>query len=261
MYFDFCVASSDAIHHQKLNTIFRIAGDRTYSIPRKEITVGKTYFVYTTSGEGEIAFDDVRFTISRSEGIFIRPTKNFRYHCSGDFWHFWWFETMGDSQHFPINEKFPIIVGDFKDDLFTQSLSYAKQGRWDIANKLFDVSCDIMYQNILAEYNEQKLSMITTADQYVRENLATVTVADLCDALQIKERTLRNQFYQIWGHGPKCFIANIRLSAAQQMLETTTMTVADISTQLGYSSQFYFSRTFRQKYGLSPQQYRNQIRK
>jgi AraC-like DNA-binding protein len=43
---------------------------------------------------------------------------------------------------------------------------------------------------------------------------------------------------------------------AGQMLKNTNLTVAQVSEHLGYSEQFYFSRCFKQSFGMSPREYR-----
>jgi transcriptional regulator GlxA family with amidase domain len=43
---------------------------------------------------------------------------------------------------------------------------------------------------------------------------------------------------------------------AEQMLKNSTMSVAEISERLGFSEQFYFSKCFKQNFGLPPREYR-----
>ena len=44
--------------------------------------------------------------------------------------------------------------------------------------------------------------------------------------------------------------------AAERQLKQTKLSIAQISERFGFCDQFYFSRRFRARYGLSPQQYR-----
>jgi AraC-like DNA-binding protein len=49
---------------------------------------------------------------------------------------------------------------------------------------------------------------------------------------------------------------NIRLEKACNLLKETDLTVTQISYQLGFESEFYFSRIFRKKVGIAPKQFR-----
>ena len=257
MYFDFCVTGlGDGGPRLGLDTIFHVLGDHTYTTPHKEITPGKTYFVCTTQGEGTIFFDGQTIEVRQNDCMFLRPTQSFHYRCKEDCWHFWWFETRVAPPLFAANERFSVESNDFKLDLFAQSLVWAKRERWDVAENLFDAACGIMHHNLICQRDGWNSALFRSAEQYIRENLATVTVSDLCAALQTQERTLRNLFYHVQGHGPKQTIDTMRLDAAQQLLENTKLTICQIAQQLGYSSQFHFSRAFSQRFQLSPQQYR-----
>ncbi|MFT4031536.1 MAG: substrate-binding domain-containing protein [Siphonobacter sp.] len=54
------------------------------------------------------------------------------------------------------------------------------------------------------------------------------------------------------------FIQNIRLTQARQLLVTeTTITIAEIAYQVGFSSPTYFSTAFKGKYNISPSDFKN----
>lgn len=261
MYFDFCVAEPESSGQRLgLDTIFHILGDHTYHTPHKEVTPGKTYFVCTTQGTGVISFNGNTMEVHQNDCMFIQPSREFSYYCKEDCWHFWWFETRNPPMLFTANEPFSVETNDFKLELFAQSLAWAKRERWDVAESLFDAVCGMMHHAALCQNEDWNNALFHTAIQYIRENLATVTVSELCGALQVQERTLRNLFYSVQEHGPKQTIDALRLDTAQQLLDNTKLPISQIAQQLGYSSQFHFSRAFSQRFQLSPQQYRTRPR-
>ncbi len=259
MYFDFCVgegrlpAPSIAV-----DTIFYICGDTSYCTPRKPVTPGKTYFVYTILGSGLIRYDELEFTVSRGDYVFMRPTENFSYQCEQDVWHFWWFEFPGPPPS-SLGEGdivYNIPANDFILALFEQSLVNSKNGRWDIASSLFISAASLLNQAYLSKDSSKYAKIVRLAEQYIRENLRTATVAELCTYLQMNDRTVRNLFYRTREISPKQFICNIRLDTARQMLENTLLPIEDIAQQLGFSSQFHLSRSFKERFGLPPLRYR-----
>lgn len=52
------------------------------------------------------------------------------------------------------------------------------------------------------------------------------------------------------------FISDKRLEKSRQLLETTDLSIKEITADVGYNDQNYFSRIFKNKYGLSPKEYR-----
>lgn len=260
MYFDFCIGKPEAGYARyPIDTIFYICGDETYRTPHKEVTPGKNYFVCTTRGDGLIWYDGLKFEISEGHCMLIRPTRNFGYRTKTDCWHFWWFEFVGDCSPFTANIQLDTTVNDFKIDLFTQSLSYAKEGRWDIAALLFESACEILHHAAFTAAKSPRTAQWQAAQRYIRDNLQTATVSRLCQALQMNERTLRNMFYANVGKSPKQVILKARLTAGRQLLESTALPIAEIALQLGFSSQFHFSRAFKGGYGIPPRQYRSEF--
>ena len=53
----------------------------------------------------------------------------------------------------------------------------------------------------------------------------------------------------------------LKTGRAKSYLETSNMSVQEISEAVGYSSADHFSRTFKQYYNCSPQKYRMNFRR
>ena len=85
MRLDFCInRRADTGAGLGLNTIFRIWGDSTYQTPRKEITPGTIYFVYTTQGLGQIRCDGQSFEVGKNQYLFLQARESFGYGCWGE---------------------------------------------------------------------------------------------------------------------------------------------------------------------------------
>ena len=52
-------------------------------------------------------------------------------------------------------------------------------------------------------------------------------------------------------------ITNIRIDAACKMLETSSLSLKEISDKCGYANQYYFSTTFKKKKNMTPSAYRD----
>ena len=63
-------------------------------------------------------------------------------------------------------------------------------------------------------------------------------------------------FKSVVGCTPIEYRNRIRLEHAKELLCDTSQTVGEIATTLGFSSNVYFSNVFKEKFGVSPSQYR-----
>lgn len=71
----------------------------------------------------------------------------------------------------------------------------------------------------------------------------------------------RKVFKNYTGIAPGQYLIQLRIEKAKQLLGISQKSVKEIAYELNFESGFYFSKLFKQKTGLSPQQFRNQTLK
>ena len=77
----------------------------------------------------------------------------------------------------------------------------------------------------------------------------------LCEALEISQRHLRRFFVEAVGVQPKMWLRSERMVRARCLLKTS-LSIREISEQLGFNDQKDFSREFRQFYQIAPSEYK-----
>jgi len=82
------------------------------------------------------------------------------------------------------------------------------------------------------------------------------SVEELARKAGMCERSFRNAVQKATGYSPKAYMLRREMAAAMELLKTSTMTVAEISSLFHYKNPFYFSRVFKKHYGISPQHIR-----
>jgi transcriptional regulator GlxA family with amidase domain len=70
--------------------------------------------------------------------------------------------------------------------------------------------------------------------------------------LQISPATLARMFQQHHGESPAMYHQRLRMTRAQELLETNRFSVKEIAYALGYKHPNDFSRAFRRFVGRSP---------
>ncbi|QIN83483.1 helix-turn-helix domain-containing protein [Rubrobacter tropicus] len=83
-------------------------------------------------------------------------------------------------------------------------------------------------------------------------------VPSLARAVALSPSRLAHLFKEETGGSVMGTVLALRLRQAARLLEHTAGSVKDVSEQTGFESPYYFSRRFRQHYGVSPRQYRQQ---
>jgi AraC-like DNA-binding protein len=76
-------------------------------------------------------------------------------------------------------------------------------------------------------------------------------------AMNLSRTQLYKQLKNLTGYSTSNYINFVRLNKAKELLETSEMTVAEISYKVGFGDPKYFSRKFAELFGYPPSQNRN----
>lgn len=78
------------------------------------------------------------------------------------------------------------------------------------------------------------------------------TVTEFCKALAVSRTQLHNKLKALTGHSATSFQRTLRLQHAQNLLRATNLTVSEVAYEVGFNDPNYFSRCYREAYGLPP---------
>ncbi len=94
---------------------------------------------------------------------------------------------------------------------------------------------------------------------YIDQNLGNpISRESICRELYISESYLSRTFTKEMGMTLVDYITECRINKAKELLRTTDLTVTNICTQVGYNYAAYFTKIFKEKTGMTPNQYRDQ---
>lgn len=99
---------------------------------------------------------------------------------------------------------------------------------------------------------------VDKATQYVDDNLSdsTINVEAMASNLGMSRVQLYKKLVSLTGSTPSEFIRQIRLRRAEQMLRESKMSVSEIAYSVGFNNPRYFSKYFKEMYGVMPSQYK-----
>ena len=111
--------------------------------------------------------------------------------------------------------------------------------------------------SVISESSFQLSKECAIAKRYIDTNYAQdITLDSLADLTNINKFYLAHSFTECIGQSPISYLTERRLAACKELLSSSNLSVTQIATSAGFSSQSYFSQIFNKKVGMSPRQYR-----
>lgn len=96
---------------------------------------------------------------------------------------------------------------------------------------------------------------INVAVKYINENISDmINIKELAKSLHMSESNFSHLFKKVIGIKPVEYIKNKKLDLALDYLRNESVT--DVAFNLGYSNISYFIRLFKDKYNMTPKQYK-----
>ncbi|MFQ5640588.1 MAG: two-component regulator propeller domain-containing protein, partial [bacterium] len=80
----------------------------------------------------------------------------------------------------------------------------------------------------------------------------TFGVETLCAEIALSERQFRRKLKALTGQTPNQVIRTMRLQRARHLLQHNAATIAEIAFQVGFGSPAYFTKSFREEFGILP---------
>ena len=112
---------------------------------------------------------------------------------------------------------------------------------------------------------EEESNKLSVADQEFLDKAASAVADHIMDSnysvdalasdLCMSRANLHRKLRAITGQTPTDFIRNQRLERAAQLLRTTSYSVNEIADLVGFSYASYFTKCFKEKYGVLPKDY------
>ena len=97
-------------------------------------------------------------------------------------------------------------------------------------------------------------------NRILKQAMGTIYFEQLARELGMSYSTFRRGFKRQTGATPVQFQNEIRINRARELLESTDLSVSEISAQTGFETVYYFCRVFKQRAGLTPKAYRLHMR-
>ena len=252
--------------HDYVEVVYMCTGKTTHIVNGTKITLGRGELLFMNqrathevckAGEGDVAvnfivlpefFNSVLLSIGEEE----TPLRAFLVDClCGQ-------STGAGYLHFQVADIVPI-------QNLIENLLFALMQETQNKRKVSQMTMALLFQQLmghtetLATPNQEEATMVRVL-AYVESNYAHGSLTDLAQQLHYDLYSLSREIKRKTGKTYTQLVQQRRLAQAAFLLKNTDRNIDDIANAVGYENMGYFHRIFRETYGLSPRNYRLQIR-
>jgi AraC-like DNA-binding protein len=111
--------------------------------------------------------------------------------------------------------------------------------------------------NVSSSSTAQIHSTMERARRFIEQNFHDeAAIRKYLQSTGLSDSWFRRLFREKYGIAPMSLRLRLLHERAQRLLLNTNLTIKEISFQLGYDSQNYFSRAFKKSEGVSPAHFR-----
>lgn len=111
--------------------------------------------------------------------------------------------------------------------------------------------------NAIQHFQDELLEGIL---EYMNEMICEpITIEEICHKFSISRSSLQSLFKTHLNDSPKNYLINIKLQKSKELIRENKYTISEIAFNLGFSSIHYFSRLFKQHFGMPPSEYAKKI--
>lgn len=238
-------------------------------------------FHYVISGTGKLMADNssgqtVEYQIKSGQGFMLFPHQISTYIADRHLpWEYVWIEFDGlrakeAVEIAGLNRDAPVYRASSKDlrnEMMNEMLYIVKHSSdspFHLIGHLY-LFIDYFTRSITSVRMKQSGKLrdfyIKEALSYIEQNFQNdISVEDIAAFCGLNRSYFGKIFHDTLEKSPQEFLINYRMTKAAELLKLTTLSIADIGNAVGYPNQLHFSRAFKNIYGMSPRNWRNENR-
>ena len=214
------------------------------------------FYIVTESGE--------KFCFEAGNAYLIPAGSSYRFGCDKKMKHVYFhiqlctfdkidlLGTVSRPISIPINSIYT------EKELAELALSEDFTDSFKMESELRKTLCDMLAKNQAELEKNEYSSEIKSAINYIDKNLSiALGIPEIAKEVGFAPSTLTRRFRRETGMSVCEYIDKMIMFRAERALLSTDASILEISESFGFCDQFYFSRRFKEKYGVSPREYRN----
>lgn len=109
---------------------------------------------------------------------------------------------------------------------------------------------------------EKDIQFVHKIHEIIEANLNSnsFNIDTIAETIGLSRSAFFKKLKSLTGFAPVDLVREIRLTKAARLIESTDNNITEIAYSVGFRDVGYFGKCFRKKYGMTPKEYRNEIR-
>lgn len=229
------------------------------------------FLQYTLSGSGILSSNGKLTEINAGQAFLCSQDSPFLYYHDpklSDHWEFLWLGFTGLSGQLifkTIQRDFGQVINlDNNSPTVSrmyQAIRMSESKKWRSITQLGLFATNFLLgliEDLRHSQSRTDTGRMNEIHQYIIDNYTNHIDASTVSNHFGLSREHFTRLYKKWsGLTPALFISELRLEKAQELLRATNYSLQDVAKLSGFSSVNYLCTVFRNRKGVSPQQYRN----
>ncbi len=228
------------------------------------------YLLYLYSGELTVWIEDKQEILHPGQAIVFFSGKPYRYKSSGSepILYYWIHITGTDAyallQKCRLEDHKPMSIG-LKEELvimFQRIFSefIRREECFDLCVGALATQLCVLFGRLYEKSEHrgnERTDRLSDSLNYIHRNYCDeISVAQMAEMEHLSESQYRAVFRKVTGISPRGYITMLRMHRARELIVQTSLPFNEIAEQIGYRDPLYFSRIFRESWGVSPREYR-----
>lgn len=228
---------------------------------------------YILAGSGTFRVNGIDYHLHSGQGFFIEPNYQ-TYYIADELtpWSYVWLGFTGSYattlvEQLAISEQTPVFNNDHYYELADCVNQIIQHPLTNTATTLRANGNLLRFLSLIADSTvvsehrtTQQNPYVDRAITYLAQHVATASADQLAQAVNLDRSYLSTLFKQATDLTPGQYIRNFRITKARHLLESSPLPIEEVAQQCGYDHANSFTRIFKRTYGMTPREYRKQVR-
>lgn len=224
------------------------------------------YLLIMIDGNLEMRFANQSQIITKGDAVIIPPEEIYRY-CNKDCKnvdYYWLHFTGGCVTKYLHSIKLQTLkvmhgitcseITKSFDEMYLKTINHGSF----LSNELALFACNVLLQVAKSQCEENNENKLFKSLAYINENYTNdIPIKVLAEIEQISISRYNYIFRNLVGTSPIKYITELRMNKAKHLLDSTFLSVSEISDMCGYANSHYFHKVFKKHFGTTPGNWRN----
>lgn len=228
---------------------------------------------YILKGKGRFSVGAEEYHLRAGQGFLIEPDVQTFYEADReDPWTYVWIGFAGEKagaylRDLGLCSAQPVFQCACGEELEKIVLAMLENRHYTVANEYMLEGLLYQFFSHLARHMETGMIRrdrddnlyIRKAVEYIQNHYSyPLRVEEIAEYVGINRSYLYTLFRTHMGVSPKEYLTSFRMTRASRLLEATKLSVESVAMSCGYEDALVFSKTFKQRMGVTPSAYRRQ---